>query len=218
MKLSTTMVLFVAVSLVTSGLVGASAARANEGKGVPQQIEALSAEIEGLSGEIEGLDSDIEALSSDIEGLGNDIEALSDAVAELGGSAVSPGQFISVLMSPFADDCTNTGSRFDTLQNPDGTEVPFEIPEGQVLVVTDIEILGFDATPGDNVQTRVFTGIGLAVNNVSRRESVASAEGRLFDIFAFNPGIVVPSGGEICINNSGGATNSGRLRGYLAEE
>lgn len=112
--------------------------------------------------------------------------------------------------------CTNTGTKFDTRLMPDGTSIPFDIPAGQVLVVTEIELLGFGAAPGSGLQTRIFRGIGLAVNLAAIRESIADGTGRAFHFFEFNPGIVVASGGEVCTNNNLNITTTGRLRGYFA--
>lgn len=188
----------IATVVVSACLLTAPQALAgNEGNGLPQQVAKLSAEIDVLADEI---------------------DELSNAVAALGGSSPSPGQFVSLSMSPFADDCTNVGKKFDTLLNADGTSEPFEIPAGMVLVINDVEILGFGITPGEQVQTRIFTGVGLNVNSVARLETEADADGRTFDIFSFTPGVVVASGGEVCVNNSENATNSGNLRGYLAVE
>jgi hypothetical protein len=106
--------------------------------------------------------------------------------------------------------------KFDTRLLPDGTEAPFEIPAGQVLVVTAIELLGFGAAPGSGVQTRIFRGVGLTVNHAAIRESVADASGRIFQIYEFNPGLVVQSGGEVCTNNNLNIVTTGFLRGYLA--
>lgn len=114
--------------------------------------------------------------------------------------------------------CTNAGTKFDKRLQADGSEVPFEIPEKQVLVITAIEILGFGASPGALVQTRIFRGVGLTVNNVAIRESAADAGGRIFHIYQFDPGLVVASGGEVCTNNNVGITTTGNLRGYLSKD
>ena len=69
--------------------------------------------------------------------------------------------------------CTNAGTKFDTRLMPDGTEAPFVIPARRVLVVTEIDILGFGAAPGAGVQTRIFRGVGMEVNIAAIRESIA---------------------------------------------
>lgn len=34
----------------------------------------------------------------------------------------------------------------------------------------------------------------------------------------FSPGLVVPSGGSVCVNNSDGATETGAMSGYFAKD
>lgn len=126
-----------------------------------------------------------------------------------------PSQVVDVALELGAADCTNVGKKFDTLLGADGSQKAFAIPQGQVLVVTAIELLGFGANPGAQVQTRIFRGVGQTVNNVAIRESVADPSGRIFQIYEFSPGMVVASGGEVCTNNNLNITVSGRLRGYL---
>jgi hypothetical protein len=142
--------------------------------------------------------------------------AASAARAQIG--ARKPSEVVDVDLQLGSAACTNVGTKFDTRLASDGSEVPFAIPEKQVLVVTTIEILGFGATPGASVQTRIFRGVGLQVNNVAIRESSADAGGRIFHIYQFDPGMIVASGGEVCTNNNLGITTTGRLRGYLAKD
>ncbi len=111
--------------------------------------------------------------------------------------------------------CTNVGTKFDTRLLADGSEAPFEIPEGQLLVVRQIELLGFGAAPAAGVQTRIFRGIGFRVNLAAIRESIADGTGRIFHIYEFEPGLVVEAGGEVCTNNNLNITTTGVMRGYL---
>jgi hypothetical protein len=55
------------------------------------------------------------------------------------------------------------------------------------------------------------------VNSPAIRESQADSNGRIFHIYEFDPGMIVPAGGEVCTNNNLGLTTTGRLRGYLAK-
>jgi len=119
-------------------------------------------------------------------------------------------------------DCSphlGAGRQFDTVLRPDGTTEPLEVPKKRVLVVTDVEILGFGGTPGDNNQVRLFVGNptnGLQL--VSIREQRFDADGRVFYVMSFDPGVVVPSGGLICTNNSDNVTLTGTLTGYFAKQ
>jgi hypothetical protein len=129
-----------------------------------------------------------------------------------------PSEVVDVALTLGSGACTNTGTKFDTVLAPDGSQTAFTIPEKRVLVVTAIELLGFGATPGALVQTRIFRGVGLSVNGVAIRESAADAGGRIFHTYQFDPGVVVASGGEVCTNNNLGITTTGTLRGYLTKD
>lgn len=142
--------------------------------------------------------------------------AASAAHADIGPR--KPSEVVDVDLTLTSASCTNVGTKFDTQLGPDGSEVPFAIPAKRVLVVTTIELLGFGANPGANVQTRIFRGVGLTVNGAAIRESTADAGGRIFHIYQFDPGLVVASGGEVCTNNNLGITTTGRLRGFLTKD
>ena len=162
----------------------------------------------------------LKELNSSVEEISNKLDGLSDVLGQ-GGASRNASNFVEVALHSGSADCVNTGRKFDTLLLPDGMEVDFEIPAEHVLVVTEIELLVFGADPGDGVQTRIFRGIGQSVNLAARRESTASADGRIFEFYEFNPGIIVAGGGEICTNNSslnGSTSVSGHLRGYLAPQ
>jgi hypothetical protein len=96
-------------------------------------------------------------------------------------------------------------------------ETDDEIPTKAALVVTNIEVLGFGGVAGDNNQVRIFTGVDPALNVVARREQFFNADGRVFYVMEFDPGVVVPSGAVVCMNNSDAATLTGTLRGYLTK-
>jgi hypothetical protein len=137
------------------------------------------------------------------------------ATAQALGPA-SAAAIVDVQQDTDSGNCVNVGMKFDTRLLADGGEAPFEIPAGQVLVVRQIELLGFGAAPGDGVQTRIFRGVGFRVNLAAIRESIADGSGRIFQIYQFDPGLVVASGGEVCTNNNLNITTTGILRGYLA--
>jgi hypothetical protein len=130
---------------------------------------------------------------------------------------IKPSQVVTLELNLSSANCTNTGVKFDTLLASDGTERPFVIPAGQVLVITGIDLLGFGASSGALVQTRIFRGIGLDVNLVAIRESSANSSGRIFHTYEFSPGVVVASGGEVCTNNNTNITTTGSLRGFLTK-
>lgn len=119
-----------------------------------------------------------------------------------------------------SNNCVNPPGAlvFDTQLLPDGTEQPFEIPKKKVFVMTEVEILGFGGTPGDNNQVRIFTGVDFDVNVVARREQRFDQGGRVFYVISFNPGIVVPRFGSVCVNNSDNVTNTGAMSGYFTRK
>jgi hypothetical protein len=111
------------------------------------------------------------------------------------------------------------GRQFDTVLHPDGTSEPLEVPKKRALVVTNVEILGFGGSTGTNDQVRLFIGTptnGLQL--VSRREQRFDADGRVFYVLSFEPGLVVPSGGLICMNDSSNVTLAGTLTGYFTKQ
>ena len=150
------------------------------------------------------------------DGLPGAIQALAESV---GGLTLGSERIVEVEAGLTSNTCGNPpqAQRFDTALLPDGTSVEFVIPENHVLIVTEVEVLGFGGSAGDEVQTRLFRGDGVRAKSVARRESI-SPNGRIFHIYDFNPGIVVPAGGEVCMNNNLGLTLTGFLRGYLQEQ
>jgi len=109
-----------------------------------------------------------------------------------------------------------TSLNFNTVLNSDGSTGAFTIPAGTVLVVTAVDILGFDATPGTNEQTRLFRGINPNLAEFSIRESFANTAGRILHRYEFPAGVEVASSGIVCANaNDNSLVLSGFLYGYL---
>jgi hypothetical protein len=171
--------------------------------GVPQALENLAEQGQTSSAEL------IEALAAQTEAL----------LASLAALAPAPSDLVVLDAGLQSDTCANPvdAATFDTRLLPDGSEEPFEIPDGKILVVTDIELLGFGGPAGVNNQIRIFTGIGLSKQIVATREATLSPDGRVFHVLQFNSGIVVPPGGEVCMNSSSNLTLTGRLRGVLRD-
>jgi hypothetical protein len=134
--------------------------------------------------------------------------------AQAGVLAPRKASDLVVVEESGSGDCP-VGTQFGSQILPDGTTRPFVIPNKRVLVVTDIEILGFGGAAGTNNQVRVFAGTPSAVNQVLRREQRFDADGRVFYVIDLDPGFVVPSGGVVCMNNSDNVTLTGFLRGYV---
>lgn len=101
---------------------------------------------------------------------------------------------------------------FNSLLASDGSSAAFTIPPGTVLVVTAVDLLGFDAAPNAGIQTRLFRG----GTEFSIRESNAGADGRIFHRYEFPSGVEVASPLSVCANaNDNNLVFSGFLYGFL---
>jgi len=171
--------------------------------GVPGALNALAEQNQTSAQDL------LEALAAQTDSL----------LAGLAALAPAPSELVLLKAGLTSNGCVNPpgATMFDTRLLPDGTDEPFTVPEGKVLVVTDIEVLGFGGPAGDNTQTRIFSGIGFATHEVAVREAIQNADGRVYHVLQFNSGFVVPTGGEVCMNNSDNLTLTGRLRGALRD-
>lgn len=114
--------------------------------------------------------------------------------------------------------CLSLGGQsanFNTILHSDGSTDAFTIPSGMALVVTAVDLSGFDAAPNASIQSRLFRGSSsLAVFSI--RESNANADGRIFHRYEFPSGVEVASSGRVCANsNDNDLVFSGYLYGYL---
>jgi len=121
---------------------------------------------------------------------------------------------------PWGHTCSPLGGQsanFNVLVGPDGSETVFTIPSGSVLVITAVDVLGFDAAPGAGIQTRLFRGVlGTGFSVFSLRESVAGPDGRIFHRYEFPSGVEVASAGLVCANsNNNDLVMSGFLYGFV---
>jgi len=185
--------------------------------------------VELVDGTGSGLDADTlrgmtpEQLGGDkLDQLLNQVSALSAAVGNLG--TVGPrraSDIVTVTGASFLANCLPQvagGAKFDTLAKGDGSETPFTIPSGKVLVVTSARILGFSGPASSNVQTRLFAvGNGQAAI-FAVREAVTDGTGRVNILYDIPTGAVVASGAFVCVNDSAGMTLSGELHGFLAPD
>jgi hypothetical protein len=115
--------------------------------------------------------------------------------------------------------CRENDQIFDKVLRPDGSEAPFSIPDGQVLVITAIELRGFARNPGEVVTTFIHRDFGDHGNHVATRISRADFGHHYFHIYQFNPGVVVASGGRVCVefgDSESSDSLTGHLRGFLA--
>jgi len=141
--------------------------------------------------------------------------AISNFPASPGTQPVSVQAPISSVgaCSPLGGQSAN----FNVLVGPDGSETVFTIPSGSVLVITAVDVLGFDAAPGAGIQTRLFRGVlGTGFSVFSLRESVAGPDGRIFHRYEFPSGVEVASAGLVCANsNNNDLVMSGFLYGFV---
>ena len=116
---------------------------------------------------------------------------------------------------------------------PDGTRasVPFTVPSGRQLVITDVEwnvdalVTGASLGPGETVRTRLQIGSGTILNTVflSRTVEVASERGSVSGNEQLTTGFVVAADTLICPSSAAFSANTLKtarlielvLRGYL---
>jgi hypothetical protein len=102
---------------------------------------------------------------------------------------------------------------------PDGSTVPFEIPKGRVFVVRHAEIATGGQTPGASALVAIAGGVPPgSFSQYAVRDVTLDASGRARFQIDLNVGFVVPSGGVVCVTNTGGLQFSGTLEGYLVKD
>jgi len=110
-------------------------------------------------------------------------------------------------------------SQFTTRNLPDGSSVPFTIPNGQVLIVTDVD---WTANSGAGNLPRTEQAILLLVTNTSITglgENVATGITQAVGgSFHFTNGVVVAPNTSLCIGLTSNNTVAAFLQGYLASD
>lgn len=131
-----------------------------------------------------------------------------------------PSQLVNVLAS------ANTGTvcgypAFDTQVAADGTRKPFDIPPGQVLVVTGFE---WDSEVGSASQLAIATVISVTPDYATC-DSAFSPSGGMTDSsgsasgsITFPTGIAVKSGTHLGLWMENGFLGRAKLYGYLATD
>src|SRR5262249_15645426 len=98
--------------------------------------------------------------------------------------------------------CTSLGlstDLFTTRVNGDGTQVPFSIPAGEVLVITDLTVFGNGKTAGGMVFVELIVGTtASSKTSILGANVTADASGAFGFSATFPTGIVVKSGTSIC--------------------
>jgi hypothetical protein len=91
------------------------------------------------------------------------------------------------------------GKVVDSLQKPDATTASFSIPLGSVLVITEAEIAGWNATSaGDRCEINLALSTATTENFLATHEGLCDASGRISGMLTFPTGAVVKPGTTIC--------------------
>ncbi len=127
-----------------------------------------------------------------------------------------PSQVVTLATSGLACPPLGGGQVFDVRVGSDGSETPFSIPEGQVLVITGIDwSILLPASAGETVVAFLRTPPSpSAAPIVWRDAALADADGRAGGS-ALIPNVVVKPGVPVCLF-PGGAI--GNLHGFLAKD
>jgi hypothetical protein len=128
-----------------------------------------------------------------------------------------PSQVVTLANSGLACPLLGGGQVFDVRVGSDGSETPFSIPDGQVLVITGIDwsVFLLPGLPGETVIAFLRTPPSpSAAPTVWRGAAVADANGRAGGT-AVIPNVVVKPGVPVCLFPGGSA---GTLHGFLAKD
>lgn len=133
-----------------------------------------------------------------------------------------PSQIVTISTARTASPSTCGGFSnvfaFDTRHLPDGTDAPFSIPAGQVLVVTSGEVWYFGSASSTGTAE---LGIGNNSSFVSLSfvsSALTDSHGYAHEFFSFPTGIIVKSGRSLCVNNQGLTSLFATVNGFLARD
>jgi hypothetical protein len=132
-----------------------------------------------------------------------------------------PSQLVNLLASPVLSGTACGHPAFDIQNAADGTRQPFDIPPGQVLVVTGLEWNSAFGTA--STQALAFLVIqspdGLTCNAAfSTSGAVTDAWGNADATLTIPNGIAVKSGAHLGLQVTNGTLNRAKLYGYLAKD
>ena len=131
-----------------------------------------------------------------------------------------PSQLVTLLSEsscPFA-----TTDAYGPRVNANGTTVNFVIPNGQVLVVTDITAVRSGMMPGDTVQVQILIGTKVHFVPVFYENVTVGASGGVTLQTTFPNGFVVKPGVSVCpivldlTSSNRNFAAGGTLHGFLA--
>jgi hypothetical protein len=147
------------------------------------------------------------------------VALLASPLAPFAASALAPKRAsdLVTLVAEGEGECPLGGHAFDTRVLSDGSQVPFAMPPGRVLVVTGFDFVIGGAPPGAATSV-VVNQQPAGTKNASpvlQADGVASASGFIAGGVTSNPGVAVSGGVPLCILP---AAAGGVLHGFLAKD
>jgi hypothetical protein len=126
-------------------------------------------------------------------------------------------QIVDIYAERSSSPCINQGVKFDTLKKPDGTQEHFSVPEGQVLIITQVETVSA-IIPPFRVSTALWRGSDTLVDWVASRETPPALSIHINHLYEFPSGLVIPSEGTLCLTTTPRISIIGIARGFLYPE
>ncbi len=131
-----------------------------------------------------------------------------------------PSELVTLIADPSTAICpaTTVPHVFGDRLQPDGTRVPFTIPNGQVLVITSFDWVVEGSTQANNAVWTAITFMGSGKNNALFSGAMTDSIGRAAGTTLVPDGIVVAPGTVLCLDFVAGASAAyGRAHGYLTK-
>lgn len=131
-----------------------------------------------------------------------------------------PSQLVTLFAAAASGEQCGGYTKFATQILPDGSEVPFDVPPGMVLVVRRIsyEIVGSSSYVGvaGIIVQGPNGGSFVGYSGGTTTNGAFPSTNQSWGTFDFDPGVVVKSGS--CIGLAGGTGNSGNAYGYVTKD
>jgi hypothetical protein len=135
-------------------------------------------------------------------------------------AALAPAKASDLVVAVTLDQaatCTGGGRPFDTRVLPDGSQVPFVIPEKRVFVITSLDWnLGSGAPAGELALPTVLVKNGTNSFPIIQASGFTDPDGTAGGTVLVPNGAAVRAGSQLCI--LGGTQPNGLLHGFFAKD